>query len=328
MGRPLLLIDVDGVLALRNPRTDGYQLHRVVSSIGEVHELWLNPTHGVALTILAQVYDIVWATGWEHDAPRTLGPLLSIPAFPVVGFTQRPRIGTHLDKLPDIERVAADRPTAWIDDEPGTAGRRWARARQTPTLLIEPKPDLGLDERHVSALLHFAVSVDPSSADRQRAAVVIVDSEGLAVIERQRDGSTYFVLPGGGIEPGESVQEAAARETLEETGLHVEIIGSVAHILRVGDQNRALQHYLAAQVLHGTFGPGSGPEYTDPDRGRGAYWPTKIPLAHLASYDCRPTSLTSRLVDPTAVQQLLSAPLLALDPVVGGSSRPHPGRHE
>ncbi|MFN3217694.1 MAG: hypothetical protein ACE367_14465 [Acidimicrobiales bacterium] len=151
MGRPLLLLDVDGVLALRTPDVDGFEPHRVVSSIGDVHDLWLNPLHGVALTILAQVYDIAWATGWEHDAPRTLGPLLSIRVFPIVEFAQRPRIGIRLDKLPDIERLAADRPTAWIDDDPGTAGRRWARARQTPTLLIEPEPDVGIDARMSAA---------------------------------------------------------------------------------------------------------------------------------------------------------------------------------
>lgn len=51
-------------------------------------------------------------------------------------------------------------------------------------------------------------------------AVVILEREGFIVLQQRSDNRLWSV-PGGMIEPGESAEEAAAREVLEETGLHV-----------------------------------------------------------------------------------------------------------
>ncbi len=104
MLKPDLLLDVDGVLALQNRANEDFTMHSVTSSSGSVHEVWLNPTHGSWLRMLHQVFDIVWTTGWENDAPRILEPILSIPEFPVLVFSERPQFGTRLDKTPRRHR--------------------------------------------------------------------------------------------------------------------------------------------------------------------------------------------------------------------------------
>jgi 8-oxo-dGTP diphosphatase len=56
---------------------------------------------------------------------------------------------------------------------------------------------------------------------------VLVDKTGekvLMVKNRGEDGS-YFTLPGGAVEEGETLQEAAIREVKEETGFTVEVGG-------------------------------------------------------------------------------------------------------
>jgi ADP-ribose pyrophosphatase YjhB (NUDIX family) len=54
-------------------------------------------------------------------------------------------------------------------------------------------------------------------------AQVVVLRDGLILLARhERPGSRYWVLPGGEVEPGESPEQAAVREMLEETGLEVE----------------------------------------------------------------------------------------------------------
>ena len=60
--------------------------------------------------------------------------------------------------------------------------------------------------------------------ERKRAAAVIVrDGRVLMVHERSdRSGREWWTLPGGGIEPGETPEEAVRREVLEEVGLVVE----------------------------------------------------------------------------------------------------------
>ena len=53
---------------------------------------------------------------------------------------------------------------------------------------------------------------------------VIVLDEGRRVLLEQRSDCGFWGLPGGRVEPGESIAQTAVREVLEETGLDVEII--------------------------------------------------------------------------------------------------------
>ncbi|MBK5224782.1 MAG: NUDIX domain-containing protein [Acidimicrobiia bacterium] len=95
--------------------------------------------------------------------------------------------------------------------------------------------------------------------DRVRAGAVIVDGGRLAVIERDRDGHHYFTLPGGGVEDGETVEEAAAREVLEELGVEVELLGTVGAVTLTRGSWVTLQIYFAARSTGGIFGAGTRP---------------------------------------------------------------------
>lgn len=53
------------------------------------------------------------------------------------------------------------------------------------------------------------------------------DQEWL-MIRHERLGATSWELPGGHVDPGETLEEAAARESLEETGVSVEVAGLLA----------------------------------------------------------------------------------------------------
>ena len=56
--------------------------------------------------------------------------------------------------------------------------------------------------------------------------VVVPDSQGRILLIRRVDND-YWSIPGGGMEPGESVREAASREVKEETGIDCDITGLV-----------------------------------------------------------------------------------------------------
>lgn len=58
------------------------------------------------------------------------------------------------------------------------------------------------------------------------ASTVVVDAEGRILLQRRRDNDMW-ALPGGKMELGESLGDCARRETLEETGLEVELTGIV-----------------------------------------------------------------------------------------------------
>jgi 8-oxo-dGTP diphosphatase len=53
------------------------------------------------------------------------------------------------------------------------------------------------------------------------AAVIVFGGRVLMVRRRVAEGELSWQLPGGDVEPGESAEDAAVRETLEETGLTV-----------------------------------------------------------------------------------------------------------
>ena len=57
------------------------------------------------------------------------------------------------------------------------------------------------------------------STARDRAVCVAFRDDSVLVVGRHKDGRSYCVLPGGGVEPGEEPQAAVLRELAEETGL-------------------------------------------------------------------------------------------------------------
>ena len=129
---------------------------------------------------------------------------------------------------------------------------------------------------------------------RDRAGVIVLVGGRLALIDRVRDGSPpYSSVPGGGVEVGESFEDAAVREAREELGLDVVLRSSQpAFVLRGADGDH---HYFVADVLGGTFGPGGGPEW-DPHRGRGTYTPVLVTPEEAARRELAPFALSEALL--------------------------------
>ncbi len=130
---------------------------------------------------------------------------------------------------------------------------------------------------------------------RTRAAAILIQNHALALIERHRDGKHYFTFPGGGVDSGESPQQAVIREIEEELGLQVRVLGLAAEVWFRG--NRQL-YYLVEQT-GGVFGTGMGEEYTDPrpdDPNVGTYHPMWMPLAEVPAHPVLPADVAALAV--------------------------------
>jgi ADP-ribose pyrophosphatase YjhB (NUDIX family) len=53
---------------------------------------------------------------------------------------------------------------------------------------------------------------------------VILDGDKILLAQHVAPDRTYWLLPGGAVEPGESAERAAVREVREETGLDIEVV--------------------------------------------------------------------------------------------------------
>lgn len=91
------------------------------------------------------------------------------------------------------------------------------------------------------------------------ASAVITDgADRVLVVQRGTEpGRGRWSVPGGKVEPGETLEQAAAREAREETGLDVEI-GRELWSLRIpaGDGRVYEVHDFAATVIGGTLRAG------------------------------------------------------------------------
>jgi 8-oxo-dGTP diphosphatase len=127
---------------------------------------------------------------------------------------------------------------------------------------------------------------------RIRAGIVLIQDNKVALIERHRAGLDYFVFPGGGVQEGESPEQAAIREAMEELGIEVAIKQQVAEI-RLGPKSR--QVYFLVEQVGGEFGTGVGEEYTNsnPDSPEeGIYIPIWMPIDELLNHrDIYPTDI-------------------------------------
>lgn len=125
-----------------------------------------------------------------------------------------------------------------------------------------------------------------------RARVIIIRGESIAMIARRRGDRRYYVFPGGGVEPGETIAAAAVREAAEELGLVVALGRRVVE-LRHGD---VLLHFFLATPLGGTLGTGRGPEFTARAAAEhGTYRAVWLPLDDLPAVEVLPVALVGLL---------------------------------
>lgn len=130
---------------------------------------------------------------------------------------------------------------------------------------------------------------------RTRSAIILIEGNKLALIERHRAGRHYFAFPGGGVDEGESPQEAAIREAEEELGILVEVEQKVAEVFFNGN----MQHYFLVKKLSGEFGTGKGEEYGEYNPAHGTYHPLWMPLVDVLTHNILPRELVDLVVQFT-----------------------------
>ncbi len=136
------------------------------------------------------------------------------------------------------------------------------------------------------APVHGAVSWDdPAIADpvRVRAGSVVIRDGRILLIGFERGRGTYYEIPGGGVEAGETPRGATARELWEETRLEATVGEEVARVWKDGRR----EHYFRVDA-EGEIGP-----LEELDTGGG--FPVWLPVDQLADTPVWPRRLAWRI---------------------------------
>lgn len=116
----------------------------------------------------------------------------------------------------------------------------------------------------------------------------IVFREGAVLLVKRADEPNRgrWSVPGGSLEVGETVEEAAVRETREETGVTVRPVRvvDVLDYVEREDSGRVKWHYVLIDVLCEHVS-GEPKPATDAENAR------FVPLRDLAEYDITPTAM-------------------------------------
>lgn len=100
---------------------------------------------------------------------------------------------------------------------------------------------------------------------------VVFSEDRKEILLIKRRDIPVWVLPGGGLDPGETPEHGVIREILEETGCSVQILRKVGEYLPVNQMTK-FTHLFECQVLEGT------PQPTD-ESSESRFFPlTNLPL--------------------------------------------------
>ena len=147
------------------------------------------------------------------------------------------------------------------------------------------------------------VNIPEKITERVRA--VIIDSDKILLINRIKDNDSYWVIPGGAVESGETHKQALKRECLEELGVKIEV--QKLFLQRVGDKPEIedqQEFFYLCNIVNGQIGTGQGPEFWPGTRYKGKYIIKWVALKELPDINLKPEEVKNKIVQQTILDKI------------------------
>jgi len=126
---------------------------------------------------------------------------------------------------------------------------------------------------------------------RKRVAAIIIKDNKILLTHRFKDGKEYYVLPGGGVEENESIENAMIREAKEELSLDVKVDKLLFQIENRGQE----ESYFLIKQFFGTPTLG-GPEKERMNE-RNQYYPEWVLLKRIKELKLFPEAIKEKILD-------------------------------
>ena len=126
-------------------------------------------------------------------------------------------------------------------------------------------------------------------------AIIFLDGK-LVTLKRVKKDETYWVFPGGGVEDGESLEEALKREIMEELSLEIEVQDLVFEYHFKTDHQDDDEFFYNCRITGGKLGKGSGPEYQPDSHYHGTHEIALLSIQKIKELDLRPKEMKERLL--------------------------------
>ncbi len=128
---------------------------------------------------------------------------------------------------------------------------------------------------------------------RNRAVAVVLHNNAVLTMFRKND-QEYYTFPGGGVEAGETTEQAVVREIAEETSLTVEVDRLVYEIHH---DNGDVHYFFLCRYINGTprVQPGTN-EYEENELGEDIHQPKWLPIDSLPETVLYPLEIRNQLI--------------------------------
>ena len=113
---------------------------------------------------------------------------------------------------------------------------------------------------------------------KNRVRGILIDNGIITLIKRIKDSGTYCCFPGGGVEEGESLEEALIREMKEELGVEVKVNKLFAEKKLVRPEIEQMEYFYLCEKISGKIGTGDGPEFQPGNTYEGIHEIVQVPV--------------------------------------------------
>jgi len=121
---------------------------------------------------------------------------------------------------------------------------------------------------------------DKKTHIRNRVAAIIIKEDKILLVQHEKNDRKYWLIPGGGVEFGETLEEAAKRELQEECSLDIELgdLIFISETIPPDNHRHVINYYFEAKISGGDM-------KVNPDKVlRDAQWQRIEDLPHMVIY--------------------------------------------